>query len=354
MSALTRSIVKSVRRQCLEKFQPFDDTAVQRIYGKWRNSEGWSMTLTRRRYLLFIVYNILSKGDPIPDRCLKRSFSNEEDEGEKFQRKEFLAITRNIGYTVSDIRGITHETFKERCIFLPFRCLVYPTRNLSSRGGGRANVTYAANRIVDRLRSIYFQYSFSVNGSRRHNAFAEYKTFGKSTVISHKPDSMPPLSSAPLSPRHAHVLCSLDLKITKLLDRRTEHETHDLPDYNQTRFPRSNPIDAFRIREKDRPKAIRNEITRVEEGRRVLLYAGSILDLFLSLSRSHLSRRESRERKNVEKSGSYQMRARLDPMKFNHISPALRYSIHKSRNRRSLALENVSERYFPVSQLFQH
>lgn len=354
MSALTRSIVKSVRRQCLEKFQPFDDTAVQRIYGKWRNSEGWSMTLTRRRYLLFIVYNISSKGDPIPDRCLKRSFSNEEDEGEKFQRKEFLAITRNIGYTVSDIRGITHETFKERCIFLPFRCLVYPTRNLSSRGGGRANVTYAANRIVDRLRSIYFQYSFSVNGSRRHNAFAEYKTFGKSTVISHKPDSMlsPPLSSAPLSPRHAHVLCSLDLKITKLLDRRTEHETHDLPDYNQTRFPRSNPIDAFRIREKDRPKAIRNEITRVEEGRRVLLYAGSILDLFLSLSRSHLSRRESRERKNVEK--SYQMRARLDPMKFNHISPALRYSIHKSRNRRSLALENVSERYFPVSQLFQH
>lgn len=99
MSALTRSIVKSVRRQCLEKFQPFDDTAVQRIYGKWRNSEGWSMTLTRRRYLLFIVYNISSKGDPIPDRCLKRSFSNEEDEGEKFQRKEFLAITRNIGYT---------------------------------------------------------------------------------------------------------------------------------------------------------------------------------------------------------------------------------------------------------------
>lgn len=39
------------------------------------------------------LYRVISRArDPIPDR-----FSNEENEGEKFQRKEeFLAITRNI------------------------------------------------------------------------------------------------------------------------------------------------------------------------------------------------------------------------------------------------------------------
>lgn len=160
---------------------------------------------------------------------------------------------------VSDIRGITYETFKERCIFLPFRCFVYPTRNLSSlRGEG--SVTYAENRIVDRLRSIYFQYSFSVNGSRRHNVFAEYKTFGKSTVISRKPDSMlsPPLSLRLPSTRTRVLLRFENYQIARQTNRTVtdtkpvssiiiEHDSQNL--IQSTRFEYGRRIDRLFVNE---------------------------------------------------------------------------------------------------------
>lgn len=152
------------------------------------------MTLTRRRYLLFIVYNI--KGEILFQIQFLETISRGKREGEKFQRKEFSPVTRNIGLYASPIyaslltKRLKSDAFSYDVSFIRLEIC------LRGKGRGRANVTYAENRIVDRLRSIYFQYSFSVNGSRRHNVFAEYKTFGKSTVISRKPDSM---LSLPLS-----------------------------------------------------------------------------------------------------------------------------------------------------------
>lgn len=146
------------------------------------------MILTRRRYLLFIVYNI--KGDPIPDPVPRNDFSRKTG-GRKISKKRiFTRYEKHWFIRVSDIRVITYDAFSYDVSFIRLEIC------LRGKGRGRANVTYAENRIVDRLRSIYFQYSFSVNGSRRHNVFAEYKTFGKSTVISRKPDSM---LSLPLS-----------------------------------------------------------------------------------------------------------------------------------------------------------
>lgn len=110
----------------------------------------WPMILTRRRYLLFIVYNI--KGDPIPDPVPRNNFSRKTG-GRKISKKGiFTRYEKHWFIRVSDIRVITYETFKERCIFL--RCLVYPTRNLSSREGAREGERYVRGESYRRPTSL--------------------------------------------------------------------------------------------------------------------------------------------------------------------------------------------------------
>lgn len=106
----------------------------------------WPMILTRRRYLLFIVYNI--KGDPIPDPVPRNNFSRKTG-GRKISKKGiFTRYEKHWFIRVSDIRVITYETFKEH-----FK-MHFPTMSRLSdsksvfEGRGEGGRTLRTRRIV--------------------------------------------------------------------------------------------------------------------------------------------------------------------------------------------------------------